>query len=172
PPHNAAELIDAARLLIEKPKATTAELMDFVKGPDFPTGGVIVEPYESMLEAYETGRGSFRMRARWNVEDTGRGTYQIIVTEIPYQVQKSKLLEKLGELIEAKKLPLLDDVRDESAEDVRLVLVPRSKTVEADVLMESLFNVCDLETRFSLNMNVLHKGAPQVMGLKDVLQAY
>jgi topoisomerase-4 subunit A len=172
PPHNAAEVIDAARLLIEKPKATTAELMDFVKGPDFPTGGIIVEPYESMLDAYETGRGSFRMRARWETEDTGRGTYQIVVTEIPYQVQKSRLLEKLGELIEAKKVPLLDDVRDESAEDVRLVLVPRSKTIEPDVLMESLFKVCDLETRFSLNMNVLHKGAPQVMGLKEVLQAY
>ncbi len=172
PPHNAAEVIDAARFLIEKPKATTAELMEFVKGPDFPTGAVIVEPYESMLDAYETGRGSFRMRARWETEDTGRGTYQIVVTEIPYQVQKSRLLEKLGELIEAKKVPLLDDVRDESAEDVRLVLVPRSKTIEPDVLMESLFKVCDLETRFSLNMNVLHKGAPQVMGLKDVLQAY
>ncbi|WP_339681321.1 DNA topoisomerase IV subunit A [uncultured Hyphomonas sp.] len=172
PPHNAAELIDAARLLIEKPKATTEELMDFVQGPDFPTGGIIVETKEAMLQAYETGRGSFRMRARWEVEDTGRGTYQIIVTEIPYQVQKSRLLEKLGELIEAKKLPLLDDVRDESAEDVRLVLVPRSKTVEPEVLMESLYKVCDLETRFSLNMNVLHKGAPQVMGLKDVLQAY
>ena len=172
PPHNAAELIDAARLLIEKPKATTEELMDFVQGPDFPTGGIIVESKESMLQAYETGRGSFRMRARWETEDTGRGTYQVVVTEIPYQVQKSKLLEKLGELIEAKKLPLLDDVRDESAEDVRLVLVPKSKTVEPDVLMESLFKVCDLETRFGLNMNVLHKGAPQVMGLKEVLKAY
>lgn len=125
-----------------------------------------------MLEAYETGRGAFRMRARWHVEDTGRGTYQIIVTEIPYQVQKSKLLEKLSELLEAKKVPLLEDVRDESAEDVRLVLVPRAKTVEPDVLMESLFKTCDLETRFSMNMNVLHKGAPQVMGLRDVLQAY
>ncbi|WP_373003754.1 DNA topoisomerase IV subunit A [Hyphomonas sp.] len=172
PPHNAAEVIDAARFLIETPKATTADLMQFVKGPDFPTGGVIVESYESMLDAYETGRGGFRMRAKWEVEDTGRGTYQIIVTQIPYQVQKSRLLEKLGELLEQKKLPLLDDVRDESAEDVRLVLVPRAKTVEPDVLMESLFKSCDLETRFSMNMNVLHKGAPQVMGLKDVLLAY
>ena len=172
PPHNVAEVIDAARLLIEKPKAMTAELMQFVQGPDFPTGGVIVEDRASMLEAYETGRGAFRMRARWHVEDTGRGTYQIIVTEIPYQVQKSKLLEKLSELLEAKKVPLLEDVRDESAEDVRLVLVPRAKTVEPDVLMESLFRTCDLETRFSMNMNVLHKGAPQVMGLRDVLQAY
>lgn len=172
PPHNVAEVIDAARFLIEKPKATTEELMQFVQGPDFPTGGVIVEDRASMLEAYETGRGAFRMRARWHVEDTGRGTYQIIVTEIPYQVQKSRLLEKLSELLEAKKVPLLEDVRDESAEDVRLVLVPRAKTVEPDVLMESLFKTCDLETRFSMNMNVLHKGAPQVMGLRDVLQAY
>ena len=172
PPHNVAEVIDAARFLIDKPKATTEELMQFVQGPDFPTGGVIVEDRASMLEAYETGRGAFRMRARWHVEDTGRGTYQIIVTEIPYQVQKSRLLEKLSELLEAKKVPLLEDVRDESAEDVRLVLVPRAKTVEPDVLMESLFKVCDLETRFSMNMNVLHKGAPQVMGLRDVLQAY
>ena len=172
PPHNVAEVIDAARLLIEKPKATTEELMQFVQGPDFPTGGVIVEDRASMLEAYETGRGAFRMRARWHVEDTGRGTYQIIVTEIPYQVQKSRLLEKLSELLEAKKVPLLEDVRDESAEDVRLVLVPRAKTVEPDVLMESLFKTCDLETRFSMNMNVLHKGAPQVMGLREVLQAY
>ena len=172
PPHNVAEIIDAARHLIEKPKATTEELMEFVQGPDFPTGGVIVEDRASMLEAYETGRGAFRMRARWHVEDTGRGTYQIIVTEIPYQVQKSRLLEKLSELLEAKKVPLLEDVRDESAEDVRLVLVPRAKTVEPDVLMESLFKTCDLETRFSMNMNVLHKGAPQVMGLRDVLQAY
>lgn len=172
PPHNVAEVIDAARFLIDKPKATTEELMQFVQGPDFPTGGVIVEDRASMLEAYETGRGAFRMRARWHVEDTGRGTYQIIVTEIPYQVQKSRLLEKLSELLEAKKVPLLEDVRDESAEDVRLVLVPRAKTVEPDVLMESLFKTCDLETRFSMNMNVLHKGAPQVMGLRDVLQAY
>ncbi|OYW89189.1 MAG: DNA topoisomerase IV subunit A, partial [Hyphomonas sp. 32-62-5] len=172
PPHNVAEVIDAARYLIDKPKATTEELMQFVQGPDFPTGGVIVEDRASMLEAYETGRGAFRMRARWHVEDTGRGTYQIIVTEIPYQVQKSRLLEKLSELLEAKKVPLLEDVRDESAEDVRLVLVPRAKTVEPDVLMESLFKTCDLETRFSMNMNVLHKGAPQVMGLRDVLQAY
>lgn len=172
PPHNAAELIDASLHLIENRKATTADLMQFVPGPDFPTGGVVVESHTDMLQAYETGKGGFRMRARWQVEDTGRGTYQIIVTEIPYQVQKSRLLEKLGELIEAKKVPLLDDVRDESAEDVRLVLVPRAKTVEPEVLMESLFKVCDLENRFSMNMNVLHKGAPQVMGLKAILEAY
>ena len=172
PPHNVAEVIDAARYLIEKPKATTGELLEFIKGPDFPTGGIIVEDAASMRDTYETGRGTFRIRARWHVEETGRGTYQIIVTQIPYQVQKSRLLEKLSELLEARKVPLLEDVRDESAEDVRLVLVPRTRTVEPDVLMESLFRVCDLETRFSMNMNVLHKGAPQVMGLRDVLQAY
>jgi topoisomerase IV subunit A len=172
PPHNAAELIDACRLLIEKPKATTEELMEFVKGPDFPTGGIIVEDRASMLQSYETGRGSFRMRARWSVEDLGRGTWQIVVTEIPYQTAKSRLIERISELLENKKVPLLEDVRDESAEIVRVVLVPKSKTVEPDVLMESLFRVCDLETRFSLNMNVLHKGAPQVMNLRDVLWAY
>ncbi|MEL6474138.1 MAG: DNA topoisomerase IV subunit A [Pseudomonadota bacterium] len=172
PPHNAAEVIDAALHLIKRKSATTAELLDFMPGPDFPTGGVIVESPEAIHEAYDTGRGSFRMRAKWQVEDLGRGTYQIVVTEIPYQVQKSKLIERLAELIETKKAPLLDDVRDESAEDVRVVLVPRAKTVEPEVLMESLFKLCDLETRFSLNMNVLHKGAPQVMGLRDVLRAY
>jgi topoisomerase IV subunit A len=131
PPHNVAEVIDAARLLIEKPKATTEELMEFVQGPDFPTGGVIVEERAAMLEAYETGAGQLRGCGRAGMtEDLGRGTWQIVVTEIPYQVQKSRLLERLSELIEAKKAPLLGDVRDESAEDVRLVLVPRAKTVE------------------------------------------
>ncbi|MEL7129321.1 MAG: DNA topoisomerase IV subunit A, partial [Pseudomonadota bacterium] len=172
PPHNAAEAINAALLLINTPKATTAELLQLMPGPDFPTGGVIVEDKASILDAYETGRGGFRMRARWQTEDLGRGQYQIIVTEIPYQVQKSKLIERLAELIETKKAPLLADVRDESAEDIRVVLEPRSRSIEPDVLMESLFKLCDLETRFSLNMNVLHKGAPQVMGLKQVLQAY
>ena len=172
PPHNAAEAIDAALLLISNPKASTADLLKVMPGPDFPTGGVIVEDSASVLEAYETGRGGFRMRARWASEDLGRGQYQIIVSEIPFQVQKSRLIERLAELIEAKKVPLLADVRDESAEDVRIVLEPRSRTIEPAVLMESLFKLCDLETRFSLNMNVLHKGAPQVMGLKGVLQAY
>ena len=172
PPHNVAEAIDAALILIDRKTASTAELLEVMPGPDFPTGGVIVEPKSSILEAYETGRGSFRMRARYEVEDLGRGQWQIVVTEIPFQVQKSKLVEKLAELIESKKAPLLGDVRDESAEDIRLVLEPRAKTVEPEVLMESLFKLCDLETRFSLNMNVLHKGAPQVMGLRDVLRAY
>ena len=172
PPHNAAEVIDAALLLIEDKDTSTADLLKVMPGPDFPTGGVIVEPRDAILEAYETGRGGFRMRARWHVEDLGRGTYQIIVTEIPYQVQKSKLVERLADLIETKKAPLLDDVRDESAEDIRLVLIPRAKTVEPDVLMESLFKQCDLESRFSMNMNVLNKGAPMVMNLREVLQAY
>jgi len=172
PPHNAAETIDAALLLINNPKTPTEDLLRVMPGPDFPTGGVIVEDSASILEAYETGRGGFRMRARWAVEDLGRGQYQIIVSEIPFQVQKSRLIERLAELIEAKKVPLLADVRDESAEDVRIVLEPRSRTIEPAVLMESLFKLCDLETRFSLNMNVLHKGAPQVMGLREVLQAY
>ena len=172
PPHNVAEVIDAALMLVDRKTTTTEELLEVMPGPDFPTGGTIVEPRESILEAYETGRGSFRMRAKWQVEDLGRGTWQIIVTEIPYQVQKSKLIERLADLIETKKAPLLADIRDESAEDIRLILEPRAKTVEPDVLMESLFRICDLETRFSLNMNVLHKGAPQVMGLRQVLRAY
>ncbi len=172
PPHNAAEVIDAALHLIKNKSATTSELLEIMPGPDFPTGGVIIEPRESILEAYETGRGAFRMRAKWEVEDLGRGTWQVVVTEIPYQVQKSRLIEKIAELIETKKAPLLDDVRDESAEDVRLVLEPRSKTVDPDVMMESLFKLSDLETRFSLNMNVLNDGVPQVMGLRGVLKAY
>lgn len=172
PPHNAAEVIDAALMLIENKKATTKDLLTVMPGPDFPTGGVIVEDKASILQAYETGRGGFRMRARWHTEDLGRGQYQIIVTEIPYQVQKSRLIERLAELIETKKAPFLADVRDESAEDVRVVLEPRSRTIAPEVLMESLFKSCDLETRFSLNMNVLHQGAPHVMGLRDVLRAY
>ncbi|HWA62255.1 MAG TPA: DNA topoisomerase IV subunit A, partial [Caulobacteraceae bacterium] len=173
PPHNAAELIDACLILLDRPSATTADLMEKVQGPDFPTGGIIVEPRESLLETYETGRGGVRTRARWTREDTGRGGWQIVVTEIPYQVRKADLVEKLAELIETKKAPLLGDVRDESAEDVRLVLEPRSRTVEPEVLMESLFKLSDLETRFSVNMNVLDaRGAPVVMGLKTALQAF
>ena len=172
PPHNVAEVIDAALILVDRKTATTAELLEVMPGPDFPTGGAIVEPHASILDAYETGRGSFRMRAKWHVEDLGRGTWQVVVTEIPFQVQKGKLIEKIAELIEVKKAPLLGDVRDESAEDIRLILEPRSKTITPDVLMESLFKLCDLETRFSLNLNVLHNGAPQGMGLREVLRAY
>ena len=173
PPHNAGELIDACLHLLQAPEATTRELMAFVPGPDFPTGGIIVEPSHSIHEAYETGRGGVRLRARWSREDTGRGTYQIVVTEIPYQVKKSDLVEKLAELIELKKAPLLGDVRDESAEDVRLVLEPKSRNVEPEVLMESLFKLSDLEVRFPINMNVLDaRGTPGVMSLKQALQAF
>ena len=173
PPHNAAELIDACLMLLDKKSTTTAELLEKVQGPDFPTGGIVVETRESLLETYETGRGGVRTRARWVREDTGRGTWQVVVTEIPYQVKKADLVEQLADLIEAKKAPLLGDVRDESAEDVRLVLEPRSRGVEPEVLMESLFKLSALESRFSVNMNVLDaRGTPVVMGLKEALQAF
>ncbi len=173
PPHNAAELIDACVHLIENSKATTDDLLQFVKGPDFPTGGLVVESPESIRDAYETGRGGFRVRARWMIEDLGRGMWRIIVTEIPYLVQKTKLVEQLAEVIENKKAPLLGDVRDESAEDIRLVLEPKSRSVEPNVLMESLFKLTALETRIPINMNVLDaQGAPRVMSLKEVLRAF
>ena len=173
PPHNVAELIDACLVLIENSKATLDDLLKVMPGPDFPTGGIVVEPPESIREAYETGRGGFRVRARWQTEDLGRGMWRIIVTEIPHLVQKSKLVEALAAVIENKKAPLLGDVRDESAEDMRLVLEPKSRTVEPEVLMESLFKLTALESRISLNMNVLDKDSvPRVMGLKDVLRAF
>ncbi|MAB00965.1 MAG: DNA topoisomerase IV subunit A [Stappia sp.] len=173
PPHNVAEICTAAQHLIDNPQATTADLLQFVQGPDFPTGGVMVRDDAGFLETYETGRGGFRVRARWEVEDLGRGTWQVVVTEIPYQVQKSRLIEKIAELLQARKLPLLDDIRDESAEDVRVVLVPRSKNVDATLMMESLFKLTDLENRFSLNMNVLSGGrVPMVMGLRQVLREW
>lgn len=173
PPHNAAELIDSCLMMLEHPLATTSQLMEHVQGPDFPTGGVIVEPAASLLETYETGRGGVRTRARWTREDTGRGGWQVVVTQIPYQVRKADLVEQIAALIEAKKIPLLGDVRDESAEDVRLVLEPRSRGVEPAMLMESLFRASDLETRFAVNMTVLDaRGAPVVMGLKAALRAF
>jgi len=174
PPHNVAELCDALMHLNDNPKAETADLLQFLPGPDFPTGGVLVESKENIQAAYETGRGGFRLRARWETEDIGRGQYVIVVTEIPYQVQKSKLIEKIADLINNKKLGgLLTDVRDESTEDVRIVLEPRSRTVDVAVIMESLFKFTDLETRFSLNLNVLDGGrVPKVMSLKEVLQAF
>ena len=174
PPHNVAELCEAALHLINKnPDATAEELMHHVPGPDFPTGGVLVESRASILEAYSTGRGSFRLRARWHREDKGRGVYQLIVTEIPYGVQKSKLIEKIAELLLAKKLPLLKDVRDESADDIRVVLEPRAGTVEPAVLMEQLFKLTELEQRIPLNMNVLDRGTvPRVMSLRDALRAW
>jgi len=173
PPHNAAELCDAALFLIDNPKARSRTLLKYVKGPDFPTGGIIVDTPESIAEAYNTGRGSFRVRARWKQEDTGRGTYVIVISEMPWLVQKSRLVEKLAELINEKKLPLVADVRDESAEDVRLVIEPRSRTVDAELLMESLFKLTELESRIPLNMNVLVKGRiPQVLGLAEVLREW
>ena len=173
PPHNAAELIDACLVLLSNREATTMDLLEHVQGPDFPTGGVIVETRASMAETYETGRGGVRVRARWSKEDNGRGTYQIVITEIPYQVKKADLVEQLAGLIELKKAPLLGDVRDESAEDVRLILEPKSRNVEPEVLMESLFKLSDLETRFPVNMNVLDaRGTPGVMSLKRCLQSF
>jgi len=170
PPHNAAELCDAALHLIKHPKATPAKLMEIVPGPDFPTGGVIVSSRETLAEVYRTGRGGIRVRAHWEREDTGRGTWTAVVTEIPYQVQKSRLIEQIAGLIEGRKLPLVGDVRDESAEDVRIVIEPKSRTVDAALMMESLFHATDLETRFSLNMNVLSRGqVPNVLSLRDVL---
>ncbi len=172
-PHNVAELADGLMHLLETPDATVADLVAHIPGPDFPTGGVIVESKASMLNAYETGRGAFRLRAKWAVEEQARGTYLIVVTEIPYQVQKSKLIENIAGLINDKKLPILEDVRDESDENIRLVLEPKSRMVDAAVLMESLFKLTDLEVRFSLNMNVLDKTrTPRVMSLKDVCAAY
>jgi topoisomerase-4 subunit A len=159
PPHNIAELVDACLHLIKTPDARDDTLLNYVPGPDFPTGGVIVDDRESIAQAYRTGRGAFRLRAKWEVEDLGRGQWQIVVTEIPYQVQKSKLIEKIAELIQTKKVPILADVRDESADDIRMVLEPRSKNVDPEVLMGMLFRNSDLEVRFSLNMNVLIDGA-------------
>jgi topoisomerase IV subunit A len=173
PPHNAAELCDAALHLIETPNARSRTLLKYVPGPDFPTGGVIVDPRETIAEAYATGRGSFRVRARWNQEDAGRGTYVIVITEIPWLVQKSRLVEKIAELLNAKKLPLVADVRDESTEDVRLIIEPRSRTVDPTLLMESLFKLTELESRVPLNMNVLSKGrVPKVLGLAEVLREW
>jgi len=173
PPHNAGELADALLLLIENPKAETEDLVKLVPGPDFPTGGVMIEPAESILEAYKTGRGGFRVRARWEIEKGQQGAYNIIVTEIPYQVQKSRLIERIAELLNDKKLPLLDDVRDESSDTIRLVLVPKSRNVEAPMLMEQLFRATDLENRIPFNMNVLDGGlVPRVMSLKEALKAF
>jgi topoisomerase-4 subunit A len=173
PPHNVAELCDAALHLIEQPNARTKTLLKYVPGPDFPTGGLVVDPPEAIAEAYATGRGSFRLRARWKMEETGRGTYQIIVTEIPWQVQKMRLIERIAELMNEKKLPLLADMRDESAEDVRIVFEPRSRAVDPALLMESLFKLTELESRIPLNMNVLVRGRiPKVIGLAEAISEW
>ena len=173
PPHNIAELCDACIHLIKTPDARDDTLLNYVLGPDFPTGGIIVEPPENIATAYRTGKGGFRLRCRWEVEDMGRGQWQIVVTEIPYQVQKSKLIEKIAELIQTKKIPILGDVRDESADDIRLIIEPRSKNVDPEVLMGMLYRSSDLEVRFSLNMNVLIDGVtPKVCSMKEVLRAF
>ena len=173
PPHNVGEICDALLHLLKKPGATVRDLLAHMPGPDFPTGGIVVEGREEIAQAYETGRGSMRLRARWEKEEIKGGLYQIVITQIPYQVPKARLIEKMADLWSKKKLPLLADIRDESTTDVRLVLVPRSRTVEAPVLMESLFRVCELETRFHMNMNLLDQGRiPRVMSLKEVLQAF
>ncbi len=173
PPHNAAELCEAALYLISHPAATSAELVNFVPGPDFPTGGIVVDSREAIAEAYRTGRGSFRVRARWTKEDAGRGIWSVVVTEIPYGIPKSRLIEKIAELVNDKKLPLLADVRDESAEDVRVVLEPRSRIVDPTVMMESLFRLTELEARVPLNVNVLAGGkVPKVLGLVECLREW
>jgi len=173
PSHNVHEVCDAALHLIKHPDATIEKLVEFIPGPDFPTGGIIIDNKESIIESYRTGRGGFRVRAKWETEDLGRGGYQIVITEIPFQVQKSRLIEKIAELLIARKLPLLEDIRDESAEDIRVVLVPKSRTVDPTILMESMFKLTELESRFPLNMNVLSMGViPRVMALNEVLKEW
>lgn len=173
PPHNVAELCDAALHLIDKPDAKTKSLLKWVKGPDFPTGGIIVDSKESIAEAYVTGRGSFRTRSKWSVEEGARGTWSVVITEIPWLVQKSRLVEKIAELLNDKKLPLVDNVRDESAEDVRLVIDPKSRAVDPALMMESLFRLTELESKISLNLNVLVKGRiPKVIGLAECLREW
>src|SRR6201999_456185 len=173
PPHNLGELCGALVALIENPNVQDRTLLKHVPGPDFPTGGIVVENQASIAEAYKTGRGGFRLRARWEKEEGARGVYQIVVTEIPYQVQKAKLIERVAELLDQKKLPLLDDIHDESAEDIRIVLTPKSRTVDANLLMEQMFRQSDLEVRVPLNLNVLDKGlVPGVMSLKQALLAF
>ncbi|ABC22648.1 DNA topoisomerase IV subunit A [Rhodospirillum rubrum] len=173
PPHNVGELCEALLHLIKVPACPPEALLSFVKGPDFPTGGVLAEHPQAIAEAYRTGRGAMRLRARWEKENLSHGLYQIVITEIPYQIQKAKLVERIAELINGRKLPILADVRDESADDLRLVLEPRNRTVDAETLMEQLFRLTDLEIRFNLNMNVLDgDGVPKVLGLKEALVAF
>jgi topoisomerase-4 subunit A len=173
PPHNLDEVAQALIHLVNSPNARDETLLQYIKGPDFPTGGIVVEPAESIAEAYRTGKGGFRVRARWHKEEGSRGTWQIVVTEIPFQVPKSKLIERIADLISDKKLPLLDDVRDESTEDIRVVLVPKNRNVEAEMLMEHMFRLTDLETRFAMNMTVLDASqTPRVMSLKQTLVAF
>jgi len=173
PPHNVGELCDALGYMIEHPDCKVKNLVTRIPGPDFPTGGIIVEAEANILSAYETGRGSIRVRAKWEKEELSHGMYQIIITEIPYQVQKSRLIEKIAELFKEKKLTFLGNIRDESAEEIRIVLEPKNRAVDPEMLMESLFKITDLETRFNMNLNVLDaQGAPRVMNLKDILMSF
>ena len=173
PPHNLSEISDALLYMIDNPQCEIEPLVKKLKGPDFPTGGVIVDKFQTILDNYTSGKGVFRIRAKWEKEDLGHGQYQIVVTEIPYMVQKAKLVEKIAELLINKKVPLLNDIRDESAQDVRIVLEPKSRTVDANLLMEHLFKQTDLESRFNMNMNVLDSdGVPRVMSIKEVLREY
>ncbi len=173
PPHNVGEICDALVYLIGHPNADSARLTKFMPGPDFPTGGVIVEPEANIVAAYESGRGSIRIRARWEKEELSHGLYQIVVTEIPYQVQKSRLIEKIAELYKNKKLPFLGGIRDESTEEIRLIFEPKSRSIDPEMLMESLFKATDLETRFNMNLNVINaEGVPQVMNLRGILGAF
>ena len=170
PPHNISELCEAVLHLIKFPNASDNTISNFVKGPDFPTGGILVESRDSILEAYKTGKGGFKLRARWNLEKLNAGQWQIIVTEIPYQVQKSRLLEKIAELMENKHLPMLSDIRDESTESVRLIIEPKSRNLSPEMIMETLFKKTDLETRVSLNLNVIdEKNVPGVKSFKRSL---
>ena len=173
PPHNILEICDAAVKISLEPRMTDYDLMKVFKGPDFPTGGVIVEPRESILESYKIGRGSFRVRARYHIEDLSRGNWQIVITEIPYGVQKAKLIEKIADLINEKKLSIISDLRDESAEDIRVIIEPKNRTISPEGLMETLFKKTELETRISLNMNVLINGKiPKVSSLRELLNEY
>ena len=173
PPHNVIELADAALHLVKYPNASVDTLLNYVKGPDLPTGGVLVEPADQIRQAYTTGRGGFRLRARWEVEKLKGGSWQIVVSEIPYQIQKSRLIEKMAEMLQARKLPVLADIRDESAEDIRIVLEPKSRRLDPEAVMESLFKLTELESRISLNLNVLDStGRPSVLSLKDALKEW
>jgi topoisomerase-4 subunit A len=173
PPHNIVELCSALTHLIKFPNTSFEKLVKFIPGPDFPTGGVLVEPYESIVESYSTGRGSFRLRSKWSEEKLPHGLYQIIISNIPYQIQKSRLIEKIAELVITKKLPILADVRDESTDEIRIVLEPKSRSVDPNILMEQLFRLTELETRISLNLNVLDANStPGVMNIRQALQAF
>ena len=173
PTHNVAEVCDALNLMVDKPDSTTAQIMKKMIGPDFPTGGILIDDFDTIVKNYETGKGAFRIRARWSVEELDRGMWQVVITEIPYGIIKSKLVEQIGELIDAKKLPLVEDISDESTTDVRIVITPKNRNVPADKMMAHLFAMTDLEYRFNMNFNVIDSnGAPRVMGIRDVLTEF